>query len=125
MDKLPVVAIVNTNTGFVGLLKARIEAAGFVALVIQVAGIRAGLDLAAGLSQYDPKVIVYDVVAPCELQQLRETTFGPGQFVLTSPNVAALAKFVGRDEHIYEVIDDGADIDAILRAVRARARGGG
>lgn len=123
----PVVAVVNTNPDLVELLKARIEAAGFVVLVLHVAEIRAGLDLGAILSQHNPQVVVYDVVAPLErnwrfLQHLRETTFSDRRFVLTSPNAAALERKVGKDEKVYEVLDDGGDIDAIVQAVREAAR---
>jgi DNA-binding NarL/FixJ family response regulator len=123
----PVVAIVNTNPDLVELLKARVEAAGFVALVLHIAEIRAGLDLAAVLSQHDPQVIVYDVVAPFErnwrfLQHLRATAFLHRRFVLTTPNAAALQRFVGRDEHIYEIVDGGGDVDAIVQAVREAAK---
>jgi DNA-binding NarL/FixJ family response regulator len=124
---LPVVAVVNTNPDVVELLKARIEAAGFVVLVMHVADIRAGLDLGSVLAQHDPKVIVYDVVAPFErnwrfLQHLRETLFKDRQFVLTTPNEAALRRLVGRDEKVYEILDGGGDIDAIVQAVREAAR---
>jgi hypothetical protein len=73
----PVVAIVNTNPDVVELLKARIEAAGFVALVLHIADIRAGIDLESLVRQHDPRVVVYDVVAPYErnwrfLQHLRD-----------------------------------------------------
>ena len=34
----------------------------------------------------------------------------------------ALAKVVGRDEKVYEILNDGADIDAIVQAVREAAR---
>lgn len=120
-------AVVNTNPDLVELLKARIEAAGFVALVLHIADIRAGLDLPAVLRQHDPKVIVYDVVAPYErnwrfLQHLRETAFNGRRFVLTTPNARALAAFVGKDDAIYEILDDGSDIDAIVQAVREAAR---
>ena len=109
------------------MLKARIEAAGFVVLVVHVAEIRAGLDLSAVLAQHDPKVIVYDVVAPYErnwrfLQHLRETVLNERQFVLTSPNERALGQLVGRDEQVYEILNDGADIDAIVQAVREASR---
>lgn len=102
----PVVAVVNTNPDLVELLKARIEAAGFVVLVIHIAEIRAGLDVGSVVAQHDPKVIVYDVVPPYErnwrfLQRLRETTIHGRHFVLTSPNERALAKLVGRDEKVY------------------------
>ena len=123
----PVVAVLNTNPDVVEVLKARIEAAGFVVLVIHIAEIRAGLDLRTIFAQHDPKVIVYDVVPPYErnwrfLQHLRETTLEGRQFVLTSPNERALAKLVGRDERVYEILNDGADIDAIVQAVREAAR---
>jgi DNA-binding NtrC family response regulator len=123
----PVVAVVNTNPDVVELLKARIETAGFVVLVIHIAEIRAGLNLAAVLQQHDPKVIVYDVVAPYErnwrfLQHLRETAFDGRQFVLTSPNGRALSALVGRDEKVYEIVEDGTDIDAIVQAVREAAK---
>ena len=36
MAKLPVVAVINTNLDLVELLKARIEAAGFIVLVLHV-----------------------------------------------------------------------------------------
>ena len=123
----PVVAVVNTNPDLVELLKARIEAAGFVVLVIHIAEIRAGLDIGAVFAQHDPKVIVYDVVPPYErnwrfLQHLRETAFNGRQFVLTSPNEKALTKLVGRDEKVYEILSYGEDIDAIVQAVREAAR---
>ena len=127
MAKLPVVAVVNTNPDLVELLKARIEAAGFIALVIHIADIRAGLDIGAVLKQHDPEVIVYDVVMPYErnwrfLQHLRETTFEGRRFVLTTPNAGGLRKLVGRDEKIYEILDDTEDVDTVVQAVREASR---
>jgi hypothetical protein len=123
----PVVAILNTNPDVVELLKARIEAAGFVALVLHIAEIRAGVDLEAIVRQRDPRVVVYDVVAPYErnwrfLQHLRETTFRGRQFVLTCPNVRGLARLMGKDDKVYEILEDGGDVDAIVQAVREAAR---
>jgi DNA-binding NarL/FixJ family response regulator len=127
MAVLPVVAVINTNPDLVELLKARIEPAGFIVLVMHIADIRAGLDLEAVLAQHDPKVIVYDVVAPYErnwrfFEHLRDSVFAKRQFVLTSPNEKALRRFVGRDESIYEIIEGTSDIDAIVQAVREAAR---
>jgi hypothetical protein len=34
----------------------------------------------------------------------------------------AIARLVGKDEKVYEVLDDRADIDAIVQAVREAAR---
>ena len=124
---LPVVAVVNTNPDVVEMLKARIEAAGFVVLVIHVAEIRAGLDVGAVLAQHDPKVIVYDVVAPYErnwrfLQHLRETTFKGRRFVLTTPNVKGLAPLVGKDDRIFEILDGEGDLHTIVLAVREASK---
>jgi CheY-like chemotaxis protein len=127
MAKLPVVAVVNTNPDLVELLKARIEAAGFVVLVIHIADIRAGLDVGAILQEHDPEVIVFDVVLPYErnwrfLQHLRETSFHGRRFVLTTPNAGALRQLVGRDDKIYEILDDTEDIDTVVQAVREASR---
>lgn len=123
----PVVAVINTNPDLVELLKARIESAGFVVLAVHIAEIRAGLDIGAMLSQHDPQVIVYDVVVPFQrnwrfLEHLRETALKGRRFVLTSANADALARLVGKDERVYEVLDDGADVDAIVQAVREAYR---
>lgn len=127
MAKPPVAAVINTNPDLVELLKARIEAAGFVVLVIHIADIRSGLDLNAVLAVHDPQVIVYDVVAPFErnwrfLQHLRSTVLQNRRFVLTTPNEPALRRIVGKDEAIYEIVEDGADVDDIVQAVREAAR---
>lgn len=127
MSPMPTAVVVNTNPDLVELLKARIEAAGFVVLVLHIADIRLGLDLAAVMRTHDPQVIVYDIVAPFErnwrfFNHLRETAFAGRRFVLTTPNGGALRRLVGRDEHIYEILDDGSDIDAIVQAVREASR---
>ena len=72
-------------------------------------------------------MIVFDVVMPYDrnwrfLQHLRETTLKGYRFVLTTPNEAALRKIVGRDEQVYEILDDSGDIDTIVQAVREAAR---
>ena len=123
----PVIAIVNTNPDMVELLKARIEAAGFIVLVLHVAAIRQGLDIENTIKQHDPRVVVYDVVAPYErswrfLGHLRTTTsFAGRQFVLTSPNVGQLKRLVKVDEMIFEIVG-GDDIDGIVQAVREASR---
>jgi DNA-binding NarL/FixJ family response regulator len=127
MMRQPVVAVVNTNPDLVEMLKARIEAAGFIVLVLHIAEIRAGLDVGSVLAQHDPAVIVYDVVMPYDrnwrfLEHLRETTFEGRRFVITTPNEEGIRRLVGRDDKVYEVLDDGGDIDAIVQAVREAAR---
>ena len=127
MAPQPVVAVINTNPDLVELLKARIEAAGFIVLAMHIDEIRRGLDLRAVLVQHDPVVIVFDVVAPFErnwrfFEHLRAHVFSGRRFVLTTPNGEALRTLVGKDEAVYEIIDDSGDIDAIVQAVREAAR---
>jgi hypothetical protein len=127
MATQPVVAVVNTNPDLVELLKAEIEKAGFVVLLIHLNDIRLGLDVGAVLTQHDPQVIVYDVIFPYErnwrfLQHLRETIFKGRKFVLTTPNGDGIRRLVGKDERVYEVLDDTSDMDAIVQAVREAAR---
>ena len=127
MRDAPVAAVVNTNPDLVELLKARIEAAGFVVLVLHIADIRSGLDLNAVITQHDPQVIVYDIVAPFGrnwrfFEHLRATLLKGRRFVLTTANATALQRLVGRDDHIYEILEDGNDVDAIVQAVREASR---
>ena len=127
MPPLPAVVIINTNPDLVELLKVRIEAAGFVGIVLHISDIRAGLDVGAVLAQHNPAVIVYDVVMPYErnwqiFEQLRNTIFAERRFVITTPNGNGLRRLVGRDEKIYEILEDRRDIDAIVQAVREAAR---
>ena len=127
MSRQPVVAVINTNPDLIELLKARIESAGFVVLVMHVADIRAGLDLGSVLAQHDPVVIVYDIVMPYErnwrlLQHLRDTAFKGRRFVLTTPNAEGFRKLIGRDDTVYEILDDSGDLDAIVQAVREASR---
>ena len=124
----PVVAVVNTNPDLVELLKERIEKAGFVVLVMHIADIRGGLDIETTLRQHDPRVIVYDVVAPYDrnwrfLDHLRTSTAFRGRhFVLTTPNVASLRRIVGSDMTVYEILGEPQDIDAIVQAVREASK---
>ena len=128
MEPQPVVAVINPNPDLVELLRTRIEAAGFVVVMLHVSEIvREGLNVEAVVAQHDPKVVVYDVVPPYErnwrfLEHLRETTFQGRRFVLTSPNADALRRTIGKDETVYEIVDDAGDIDAIVQAVREAAR---
>ena len=123
----PVVAVINTNPDLVELFKVRIEAAGFVVLVIHVAEIRAGLDIGSVVEQHDPTVIVFDVVPPYDrnwrfLEHLRGSVLQNRRFVLTTPNERALRYIVGRDESVYEIIEGEGEMDAVVQAVREAAR---
>ena len=128
-DDAIVVAIVNTNPDLVRLLRVNLEQAGFLVFEIYIEDIKLGeANVESFLHQHDPRVIVYDVAPPYELNwkfldHLRTATLFRGrQFVLTSVNVQRVREIVGTDETVYEVVGHPADVDQITRAVREASR---
>ncbi|HVX41712.1 MAG TPA: hypothetical protein VHB25_19280 [Gemmatimonadaceae bacterium] len=124
-----VVAVVNTNPDIVRLLRIELERAGFIVLVMHIEEIKRGeANVESFLRQHDPRVIVYDVAPPYDLNWRfldhlrRSTLFGGRQFVLTSVNVERVRKIVGTDETVFEVAGEPQDLDQVLRAVREAAR---
>lgn len=129
LDRPIVVAVVNTNPDLVHMLQIELERAGFVVLVLHIEDIRLGsTSIEDVLAQHDPRVIVYDVVAPYEqnwrfLSHLRNATAFKGRrFVLTSMNVRRLEEIVGIDETVYEVAGLPSDIQAVVRATKEASR---
>lgn len=125
----PVVAIVNTNPDLVRLLRMAFEKAGFIVFEIFIEDIKLGAaNVDAFLSQHNPKVIVYDLAPPYDvnwrfLDHLRTATgFKGRQFVLTSVNVRNAEQVVKDDESVYEIVGEEKDIAEVVRAVREAAR---
>jgi CheY-like chemotaxis protein len=124
-----VVAIVNTNPDLVRLLRMNLERAGFVVFEIHIEDIKLGAaNVNSFLEQHDPKVIVYDVAPPYDmnwrfLDHLRSSTgFKGRQFVLTSVNVRHVEELVGTDESVYEILGEEDDILQVVRAVKEASR---
>ena len=124
-----VVAVINTNPDLVRLLRMALERAGFVVFVIHIEDIKNGsADADAFLRQHDPKVIVYDLAPPYDmnwrfLDHLRTgTDFKGRQFVLTTVNARHAEAVVGNDESVYEVVGEEDDIAQVVRAVREASR---
>ena len=44
------------------------------------------------------------------------------RFVITSVNVAHVERLLGRDEHVYEVVERPLDLDRIVTAVKEAVR---
>ncbi len=125
----PVVSVVNTNPDLVRILRMSLERAGFIVFVIHIEDIKLGAaNVESFLHQHDPKVIVYDVAPPYEmnwrfLDHLRSATgFEGRQFVLTSVNAARVREIVGTDETVYEVAGEPDDVAAVVRAVKEASR---
>jgi CheY-like chemotaxis protein len=123
-----IVAIVNTSPDMVAMLTDLLERAGFLVVSLYTHEIRNGsVDLEAFLRTHQPRVIVYDLAPPYErnwqfLQHLRTTVLAGYQFVLTTTNPARVEPLVKGDERVYEVVDNAASLDEILRATREAAR---
>jgi DNA-binding response OmpR family regulator len=124
-----VVAIVNTNPDLVRMVRMALERAGFVVFEIFIEQIKQGAaDVDSFLSQHDPKVIVYDLAPPYDvnwrfLDHLRTATdFRGRQFVLTSVNVRNAEEVVKGDESVYEIVGEEKDIAEVVRAVREASR---
>lgn len=124
-----VVAVINTNPDLVRLLRMSLEKAGFVVFEIYIEDIKLGsADVDSLLKQHDPKVIVYDLAPPYDmnwrfLEHLRTGTRLKGrQFVLTSVNARNAEAAVGNDESVYEVVGEEKDIAEVVRAVREASR---
>jgi DNA-binding response OmpR family regulator len=123
------VAVVNTNPDLVRLLLVNLEQAGFVVFVIHIEDIKLGMaNVESFLHQHDPRVIVYDVAPPYELnwrtlEHMRTATnFHGRHFVLTTVNLDAVQRITRTEETVHEVVGEVTDIQAVVRAVRDASR---
>jgi DNA-binding NarL/FixJ family response regulator len=126
----PVVAVFNSNDDVVDMLRIVLQQGGFVVVTGHIIEIRDGkLDLPDFLQQHDPRVIVYDIVPPYDvnwafLNHLRESEAMRGRrFVLTSTNADKVVELTHTCEQVHEVVGKPYDLDAIVEAVREAARG--
>jgi len=79
------------------------------------------------MDRNDPAVVVYDIAAPYEenwtmFQQLRATAMRECRFVITSANPGRVQRLAGRDERIFELVDQPLDLDNIVHAVKEAAQ---
>jgi DNA-binding response OmpR family regulator len=123
------VAVVNTNPDLVRIMRITLEKAGFVVFEFHIEDIKLGAaDVDSLLKQHDPKVIVYDLAPPYDmnwrfLDHLRTATgFKGRQFVLTSVNVRHAERVIKGDESVYEVLGEEEDMAKLVRAVKEASR---
>jgi CheY-like chemotaxis protein len=123
------VAIVNANDDLACLLQQTVDAAGLVAVTAQVDDVGQTIEtLQAFLGRYQATILLYDVCPPYPEHWARfaavraaERQTGTGRrFVATTPNKRALEERVGSTPAI-ELVGDGLDLEAIVRALRAAA----
>src|SRR6188472_3433691 len=101
--KAEVVALFNTNPDMLDVLRLGLERAGFIAVIGHIHDIRTGaLELGPFIDRHQPKVIVYDLVMPYDLNWAFMTyvrqhpTMQGRKFVISTPNPHAAQTAVGR-----------------------------
>jgi DNA-binding NtrC family response regulator len=129
MEKPPAVAVINSTTDIVDILRRALEQAGFVVITAMTPDVRDGeVDIERFVSQHDPRVIVYDVAPPYDanwalFQHLASMPIMQGrQFVITSTNARQLERIAAPQQHVYEIVGKSDDIGGIVQAVKEAVR---
>jgi DNA-binding NtrC family response regulator len=125
----PVVAVINSTTDIVDMLRLWIGQAGFVVVTALTTEIRDGVvDIEHFIRQHDPQVIVYDIAPPYDSNwQLFQhvaamPAFQGRQFVVTTTNAPHLEKIATPQHHVYEIVGKPEDLGRIVGAVKEASK---
>jgi CheY-like chemotaxis protein len=123
----PTIAVFNTSEDTTDLLRFVLEHAGFIVVTAFTNLLRDGkVDFEGFMRQHQPRVIVYDVAIPYDVNwRLFEHFRGSPAcrdvgFVVTTTNEHQLRKLSGTCEELHEIIGKPYDLDEVVRAVRSR-----
>ena len=124
-----VVAIINSTTDIVDMLRIWFEQAGLIVVSALTSEIREGtVDIERFLQQHDPRVIVYDLAPPYEpnwqwFQHVASMPVMQGrQFVLTSTNARHVERLAAPQQHVYEIGGKDQDLGRLVPAVTEALR---
>ena len=118
------VAVINSNSDTVELLRVALQQAGFQSVTGHIEDIKRGvLDFSRFLAEHDPRAVIYDIPPPYDqnwkfLQLLRTTdAMRDRVVVVTTTHKAHLEELVGPTDAI-EIVGKPYDLDQIIGAVR-------
>jgi response regulator RpfG family c-di-GMP phosphodiesterase len=119
-------AVLNSNEDVIEALQLILTDAGISSIGAHIVDFRRGRkDIFAFLSQYNPKVILFDIAPPLEanwqfFQQVQRAMEAQGRyFILTTTNKAALERLVGKTEAI-ELLGKPEDLNEIVTVVKKK-----
>jgi DNA-binding NarL/FixJ family response regulator len=120
----PIIAVFNSSSDTVEMLRAVLEQQGFHTVSGHIADLKKGeLDFVDFIKHHRPAVIVYDISPPYDtnwrfLRLVRSSQPAQGaRFILTTTNKPVLDDLVG-DNDALEIIGKPYDLERVVAAVR-------
>jgi CheY-like chemotaxis protein len=120
--KSRVIAIFNSSSEVLELVRDSLQQAGFQSVVAQVDDLKHGrLDMISFVEEHRPDVIVYDVAPPYDtnwtfLRLMRNSKVMQGRaFVVTTTNKRALEDLIGPNDAV-ELLCKPYDLEQIVNA---------
>jgi DNA-binding response OmpR family regulator len=126
-SRLPTVAVINTSTDTIDMLRMFFEQAGLVVVSTSTILLRDGeVDLRAFLSSHQPDVLLYDISLPYEVNwrlfcHMRETMSVKVPTIITTTNVKHVQPLAG-EVYIHEIVGQPYDLDKLLEIVKQTIR---
>jgi len=123
-DKV-IVALFNSNSEVLELLREALQASGYAAVIAHVSEVKSGrLDMIKFVEEHQPEVIVYDIAPPYDtnwtfLRLMRNSKVMQGRaFVVTTTNKRALEELIGPND-VVELLCKPYDLQQIVDACTA------
>src|SRR5262252_4413257 len=123
--QLPSVAVFNSSSDTIEVLKLALEDSGFSVAAGHVSDLKKGqLDVIDFVNEHQPDVIIYDVALPYEenwrfLRLLQTSDVLKNlKWVITTTHKQHLEELVGECGEVYEIVGKPYDVQQIMNAVK-------